>query len=166
MISCQTESWHPAQSGPTTRIHGMPSASADIMPGWVFEIASKGLQRHDSCMAGCVAHVEHEEMEAIILLMDQAAVDVFRVGEGVLEHPRLHDSASSVTGHSRHHAIKAYAINKDSVFDMPLTGAVHTRNSCSDCALKEQKVRDKYLSCWPMSPGRLFSAANTWRHTL
>ncbi|CAL8470958.1 g10500 [Coccomyxa elongata] len=65
---------------------------------------------------------EHEEMEAIILLMDQAAVDVFRAGEGVLEHPRMHDSASSVTGHSRHHAIKAYAINKDSVFDMPLTG--------------------------------------------
>ncbi|KAK9901349.1 hypothetical protein WJX75_007725 [Coccomyxa subellipsoidea] len=64
---------------------------------------------------------EHEEVEAIILLMDQAAVEVFRTGEGVLENPRMHDSASSVTGHP-HHAMKAYAIEEDTVFDMPLTG--------------------------------------------
>lgn len=90
-------------------------------------------------------------MEAIILLMDQAAVDVFRAGEGVLEHPRMHDSASSVTGHSRHHAIKAYAINNDAVFDMPLTGAVHARNSSSDWILMEQnKGQDAILL--PMRP--------------
>ncbi len=68
---------------------------------------------------------EHEEVEAILLLMDQAAVEVFRAGEGVLEHPRMHDSASSVSGHP-HHAIKAYAIEDDSVFDMPLTGQTLT----------------------------------------
>lgn len=66
---------------------------------------------------------EHEELEAIILLPDQAAVEAFRAGEGVLEHPRMHDSASSVSGGvASHKAVKAYAIDDDTVFDMPLTG--------------------------------------------
>ncbi len=101
-------------------------------------------------MGRCVACAEHEEMEAIILLMDQAAVDVFRAGEGVLEHPRMHDSASSVTGHSRHHAIKGYAINSDAVFDMPLTGALQTRNKCPDCVLERADKDEQNTTLFPM----------------
>jgi hypothetical protein len=66
---------------------------------------------------------DHDEVEAIILLPDRAAVEAFRRGEGVLEDPRAHDSASSVTdGNARPMQLKAYGIDEDVVFDMPLTG--------------------------------------------
>ena len=94
---------------------------------------------HFGDMRGIVLRAEHEEVEAIILLMDQAAVEVFRTGEGVLENPRMHDSASSVTGHP-HHAMKAYAIEEDTVFDMPLTGAFGRLCGCEVTPVRHQKV--------------------------
>lgn len=61
----------------------------------------------------------------IILLPDQAAVDIFKRGEGVLENARAHDSASSVTDGHHPAQLKAYGIDDDVVFIMPLTGEQH-----------------------------------------
>ena len=59
-------------------------------------------------------------MEAIILLPDEATVEVFKRGEGALEQTAAHDSASSYTGHAK--TCKAYAIADDSVFNLCLNG--------------------------------------------
>ena len=59
-------------------------------------------------------------MEAIILLPDEATVEVFKRGEGALEQTVTHDSASSYTGHAN--TCKAYAITDDSVFNLCLNG--------------------------------------------
>lgn len=60
-----------------------------------------------------------------MLLPDQASVEVFRSGEGTLEHPGMHDSASSAAGESAA-PIRAYAINGDAdlVFELSLAGGV------------------------------------------
>jgi hypothetical protein len=72
-------------------------------------------------MCGACACAEHEEVEAIILLQNQAAVEVFKQKEGVLEGQRTHDSASSLNN-SLSPQLKAYGMENDIVFDMPLTG--------------------------------------------
>ena len=59
-------------------------------------------------------------MEAIILLPDQATVDVFRRGEGALDQDQPHDSASSFTGPAA--ACKAYAIADDAIFILCMSG--------------------------------------------
>ena len=58
-----------------------------------------------------------------MLLPDAGSVEVFRAGEGVLENPAVHDSASSAAGEGAQ-PIRGYAINADadSVFDLPLGG--------------------------------------------
>ena len=60
-----------------------------------------------------------------MLLPDAGSVEVFRAGEGVLENPALHDSASSVASEAGAQPIRGYAINgdADTVFDLPLSGA-------------------------------------------
>ena len=59
-------------------------------------------------------------VEAIILLPDEATVEVFKRGEGALEQTAAHDSASSYTGQAS--TCKAYAIADDSVFNLCLNG--------------------------------------------
>ena len=59
-------------------------------------------------------------MEAIILLPDQATVDIFRRGEGALDQDQPHDSASSFTGPAA--ACKAYAIADDAIFILCMSG--------------------------------------------
>ena len=63
---------------------------------------------------------EDDHVEAIILLPDQATVDVFRRGEGALDQDQPHDSASSFTGPAA--ACKAYAIADDAVFILCMSG--------------------------------------------
>ena len=66
---------------------------------------------------------EHEEVEVVMLLPDVGSVEVFRAGEGILENPAVHDSASSAAGEGAQ-PIRGYAINgdADTVFDLPLSG--------------------------------------------
>ena len=61
-------------------------------------------------------------MEAIILLPDQAALEVFKAGNGILGNAVVHDSASS-SASSTSSNISVYAIADDVIFDMPLTGS-------------------------------------------
>lgn len=69
---------------------------------------------------------EEDFVEAVILLPDQATVDVFRKGEGALEQTAAHDSASSFTGPAS--TCKAYAIADDSIFNLCLNGELQCRS--------------------------------------
>jgi hypothetical protein len=69
-------------------------------------------------------------VEAIILLPDQGSVEVFRSGEGTLENPAVHDSASSAAGEAAAAPVRAYAVNGDAdiAFELPLSGARARKN--------------------------------------
>ena len=69
---------------------------------------------------------EEDFVEAVLLLPDQATVDVFRKGEGALEQTAAHDSASSFTGPAS--TCKAYAIADDSIFNLCLNGELQCRS--------------------------------------